>query len=523
MIASLMSQPKRPDILAICLLLGYLIAGLWIAPQYGVNWDDPAQRDNGLCNIEYYRGNKTPLKNTDDKYHGPAFEIILVLTEKGLHLDNEHDIYLMRHVMVCLFYFFTLLVFYHLGTILFESAWCGLLGLAMLIFSPRIFGESLYNPKDIVFMGALVWAFYTMLLFIRRPNYNTAITHAFTCAFAMDVRIIGGLMVVLTGVHILLSVYQGRYSWRFIARYITVLVLVFLVFMIMMWPILLENPWINLYAAFQQLSNYSLWNGNVLYLGQIMRASALPWHYQWIWIAISTPEWYILFAILGTLIWVWRLPRGLYRDERYVTLGMCLFMALFPLLYRSITHAIVYDGWRHFYFVYPFILLLAVYGVKAMMPKKNLMLSSVITFLICLSFLWEGRFMVVVHPFQYCYFNTTTRHYYQPMNHWFEVDYWGLSYRQGYEYLSKLPNLSKHNKVSFQNASGYFNYCALDTKTKSMITIPDVNIRLTDYYLTTYRALKMPSSNMVHLHSLYADDIEVLGIYTVAHDTMSTH
>ncbi|MBF0570967.1 MAG: hypothetical protein HQL12_03750 [Candidatus Omnitrophica bacterium] len=87
----------------------FLGVGIFIVKDYGMSWDEPGQRENGIVAFDYViKGDQKLLKYAHREY-GTFFETVLVVLEKGLHLtDNSRALYLMRH-------FVTFLLFY-LGT-----------------------------------------------------------------------------------------------------------------------------------------------------------------------------------------------------------------------------------------------------------------------------------------------------------------------------------------------------------------------------------------------------------------------
>ena len=194
-----------PDYLASAVIAFYILFGLFTFGTYGVNWDDGFQRQNGLDNWSFITNtNRAALINNSDKYHGPAFEIFLVMVEKTLNLTDAHDIYKWRHYMVSFFFAITLIIFYLLCLRIFDHKWLALLGVCLLVFSPRIFGESMYNPKDITFLCAMIWAMFSMTLFTQNLSVKNCLFHSFCCALAIDIRVIGILFIPITFGHSIL-------------------------------------------------------------------------------------------------------------------------------------------------------------------------------------------------------------------------------------------------------------------------------------------------------------------------------
>ena len=243
-----------PDYIASSVIALYFISGLFITGSYGVNWDDNLQRDNGMSNWSFITNtDRARLTENLDRYHGPAFEIFLVSLEKEFDLKDPHSIYLLRHYMVFLFFTSVLMAFFLFCRKLFASSWLGLVGMLMILLCPRILAESFYNPKDIVFLGAMIWSMYSLILFAESPTVWRCILHAFICAFAVDIRLVGILVVLPTIILLALNVYQKRYLMKDMATVAIFYFIVFFAFMMLMWPILTVDPFEQLWMAYKSL------------------------------------------------------------------------------------------------------------------------------------------------------------------------------------------------------------------------------------------------------------------------------
>ena len=65
-----------------------------------------------------------------------------------------------------------------------------ILGSTFLFLSPRIFAQSFYNNKDIVFMSLFVISLYTAINFLEKPNVKNAIIFSIISSLAIDIRIL---------------------------------------------------------------------------------------------------------------------------------------------------------------------------------------------------------------------------------------------------------------------------------------------------------------------------------------------
>jgi hypothetical protein len=101
----------------------------------------------------------------------------------------------------------------------------------------------------------------------------------------------------------------------------------------------------------------------------------------------------------------------------------------------------LYDGWRHFYFLYAPIIALAVMGVAEARSFAFLIWKAGYTVRLAVSlialmlvFAPVCFWMIRNHPFQYVYFNSLAR---PSAFNLFEKDYWGVSEIKGLEYIMR--------------------------------------------------------------------------------------
>jgi len=80
------------NILIPLFFITYLISGLIIASDYGISWDEPISRINGIVSVNYVFSGDDYLFDYIDKDYGVIIEMPLVLAERYLgFLDNIHD------------------------------------------------------------------------------------------------------------------------------------------------------------------------------------------------------------------------------------------------------------------------------------------------------------------------------------------------------------------------------------------------------------------------------------------------
>lgn len=450
--------------LALFLALLYLATGVSVFDQYGISYDEEAQRlDNGLVNFRYIEsGDEIPLIGGNEKYHGPAFEILLIYIEKAMNADDVQQIYLMRHLVNFLTFFLSAVVLFLLSRKLFQSDVWGLFSSLMYVLSPRFFAESFYNSKDVILLAFFVFSLYTLYRFSRKTNLKWAAIHAIVTAIAIDIRILG---IVVPAATFGFLIYQQFFTERkiamlkFISVVSTYLIVQFLM-IVAFWPVLWEGPVEHLMAAFNEMSHYH-WIGNIRYLGRIYAENRLPWHYLPTWMFITIPLPYQLTFLIGVVSILFKAMTLSKRViEQYSFMLLLLGLFFLPLVLIIIRQSIVYDGWRHVYFLYAPFMLLATFGAKSLFElwtrsstRKHSRLGLTACFMGVFAF--PAYDTVSDHPHQFTYFNRAAKSIFHPMENHFEMDYWGLAYREGLEYL--LNSEGGTIKLYCENAPGFYN------------------------------------------------------------------
>ncbi|MCF8257032.1 MAG: hypothetical protein K9J06_05740 [Flavobacteriales bacterium] len=412
---------------AIVLLAVLLISGLAIVCDYGISWDEEFQRDYGFHVYQYVHEGDPELLEYRSRYHGPAFQYVLYLAEHLVGPTDPGDVYRLRHVITFLFSVVGAGFFYLLLLEMFRKRSWALLGMALLVLSPRIFAHSFYNSKDASFMYMFIIAMYTMVLMLRNLNWRTAIAHAFACAWLMDIRILGAFVPIFTGILIL-----PRFFWSFNENLrkvpqLLLFVLLILVGMVAFWPTLWHAPLEELMNATVKMRSYP-WGDPVRFMGAFYSPRDLPWFYLPWWIIITTPLIHLALIAVGAVVWIFT-ALGIRPEHRVAV----LIWAVLPLWVITNQGATVYDGWRHLYFIWPSFVILAVAGASWLMQRLEVHLPSALVWaVLLLGCALPLQWIVRNHPYQAVYFNALAG---KDAGLDYEMDYWGGSYRQALEWL----------------------------------------------------------------------------------------
>lgn len=451
----LLRQMKTVHV-ALFLALIYGALGLLVLDDYGISYDEETQRfDNGIVNYQYIFGeDKDKLLNGNEKYHGPAFEVVLVVAEKISGFEDSRPRYLLRHLINFLVFYLSAIVMFFLGRNCFKSDHWGLFAACMYVLSPRFFAESFYNSKDIVFLAFFTFSIYTLYRFSKDVSVRWAILHALITGFMIDVRVIGIFVPLATIAFIIYQWFlsdEGR-SFRHLLTVLITYALAQAIVVVAFWPILWEGPWHHFTLAFSEMSKYH-WTGEMRFMGELIDQDSIPWHYLPLWMVLTIPDLFLVLAVLGGSVIAFKLipfnRKNLF-ESRYDHLFLGFF--LLPLMLIILKKPVVYDGWRHVYFLYAPFVLLATRGSRAIIDKvKDLVQPTYFRPALIGFFVVVFAFPVLAifnyHPFEYVYFNGVAKACFSPLEQKFEMDYWGLSNRQGLEYILKndtSPNINLH-------------------------------------------------------------------------------
>ncbi|WP_133273993.1 glycosyltransferase family 39 protein [Hymenobacter radiodurans] len=528
----------------VSLFFGLLIlTGVLLHRDYGVSIDEPNNHLNGLVSAKYLAQLVVPelvarqptnhlipdIRSFRDADHGVAFELPMVVVS---YLFTRHDAqayYYLRHLLIFFLFVLGVWALYRLGTRWFGDWRWGLLGAGLLVLSPRFFAEAFYNGKDIVYMAFFTLAIYTLVRLLYHPTRGRALVHGLATALAVDVRVQGVLLLVVTLVMLGLEAVNRpatELPRRRVAGVAALYVAAALIFIIIGWPYLWATPLPELLNVSRRISQYSLWPGRVVYFGQVLPGTQLPWHYIPVWISLTTPLPYLLAAGLGLAATLRRFWRGgwAYWRAREARLSLLLLLWLLtPLVLVIALHAVVYNGWRHLYFLYPALLLFAVQGLRALLHVGRHSPSwagrGLAVGLVAAGGLEVGHTvwrMIRLHPHQQVYFSFLPA---PAVEQQFDRDYWGLAYRQGLEWVlahDPSPSITYSGDADMLYCAGFL----LPPAQKARLQyIWKENQPAARYFLTNHRprnySNSYPDSMKLwrEVHTIRAEGLPILTVY----------
>ncbi len=514
----------RENILPILLFSIFLSVGLFIYKDYGVSWDEPIQRDIGMANLRFVLGHPDPLIDMKDRFYGPFFEIFLKGAElKLISPAPLQAVYFFRHLLTFLTFFVGAIFFYILSTRIFKNRITPLLCTAALILSPRIFENAFYNTKDIPLLVFFTISFTFFMVYIDTRKFIYLILLAVFSAITTTIRIAGVLIPFLVIFVILADLIRSPEDWKRKIRpnllKLVLFLLLFVFFCVLFWPILWQNPIGNFIQALQEFSHFR-WDLPVLFMGTQYSAPELPWYYSIVWILISTPIFYSLLFFTGVVQWIAGIQfklRGFFEDQALKLLLIAIWFFV-PLLLVIFMKSVLYDSWRHLFFIYPAFLLLAFWGfektlaqVSAKFGRFNVA-SLGLVLVLGATFVSTGAFMVRAHPYEQLYFNRLAGKNLGEIKSLYDLDYWGLAYRSGLEYLSRTDPSPVIDYISETTPGSYtFMLPEPDQKRLKWLGIEDND--QARYLITNYRWKKSYPSDYQEVYSVQLDGAKILSVF----------
>ena len=449
-----------------------IFIGLILYKDYGISIDEKINRYNGLVNLKYLFeffsiptnndlfNNIENLSDYADKYYGAVFEILNVFFIEILLKKNEiNEIFFLRHLLNHFIFIISLIFFFLICQEIFKNKILSTFSFLLLYSTPRIFANSFYNGKDLVFLSLFIIMTYFSIKCLNKLNYKNLFYFSIFFALAANLRMIALFVPFLLIFFIFFDSSVRNYSFSKILKYILSLIFLSFFFLFITYPYLWESPIKNLIEILKLFSKFERWDLKVFYLGEFYQAKNLPWHYLFVSIFATTPLLIIFSSTGGLLLNFKRISNrilkideqkanyDIWKSQREKLIVFTVSLIFIPLFSFFILNSIIYNGWRHFYFIYPFLIIHSVYFINYIIIKYFRNYYKKLTFSSLAVILFFNIFsLYYYHPHQNIFFN----HYIKnKSNVLFEKDYWGLV---NYQSLKQIYNLEK-DKINIGVAS----------------------------------------------------------------------
>lgn len=472
-------------------LTAMFFTGLFTLGQYGCYYDEGGERQIVGANIKEYVLRLLPEENSIRQFYLEADSHITDVDGKPISrisqsVERDHGAAIMYpvfpflllgipsrvqtliwHGYVFVIFFTSVPAMYFIGKTLLCSRFAGLLNAAIYFFTPRIFAEGHYNNKDILLLALTADLFALVLCAVKKYRQSGKqgsflfLLMAVVAGFLMNLKVIGIAIVCLFGLmYIVMLTSSGMTSGRTAlcsAALLGLSLVFYFLFTPAMWGGVREIKDFFKYL-FANAQDFSRWDQLILFNGALYKHSVnpLPKDYLYTLILLTTPVYIIVFSIFGiinTLIRLFREKSSFLCGFDGGVLITSAVLVLVPTAYATFSGVHIYNGWRHFYFVYAGIIPLCTYGIlrtgiliKARFGNAAKLYNVAVTAIVCFSILCT----VINHPFQYAYFNFLAPH----ADERFELDYWNVSVKSAINYvIADSCEMSKPPTVGYSDSN----------------------------------------------------------------------
>lgn len=495
-----------------------------LSHQYGQSGDEWLQIEYGRDIWEYFFNGNPQALNYDNKglqygnlhFYGGMFDFGTEILHRWF---PSIPLLYLRHFFNALtgvfFIVFSGMFAYRLS----GRNWAvGLIALLFMAFSPRIFGESMNNEKDIPFgCGFIIGCYYFLAILQDYPKRLLRNTIGLFIGFAIafGVRPAGGLLLVVYFVAFAGLYYffdeqvrnrireGGSATLKKTVIFIIAALALGYVVGLLMWPYGLQSPISNPLNSLRKMANVDV-TLRVFFEGVYRPNNNMPWYYELKWILISNPL--IVIAGVGVLFVMVLKAKETWGWAPVLSV---IFAAWFTPLYMIYKKSSVHDTWRHLFFIYPFWVSMSAMGISLLgglisNPKWRHLPISVAIIGLLPAIIWTFRW----HPNQYVYFNELVGGI-RGAQGYYDTDYYQNSGLQHANWIREnIKPIPGRKIVVASNMLGFDRYFAKDSSwiRYYYVRYNDRHTKEWDYYVTYSRYISpeqlqndiWPPKNAIH-------------------------
>ncbi len=420
--------------------------------QYAVTGDEHWHFDYGNDIYNYFfHGDTTAQTATSGiQYYGGLFDFI---TATFYHVFHIWDHYTTMHFINAIVGAIGIIFAGKLAKLLTGNWNAGILAVVFLVLSPSWFGHNFANPKDIPFSMGYTAGIYYILLFIKslpNPSFKHILGLILSIGWAMGVRIGGFLLIAylvlfIGSYAVLTGQLKAILNLRLIKHVIIVSVVAYII-AIVCWPYahlgIINKP----LEALTIFSHFFI-NIGLLYEGKKIFSNQIPWYYIPKYVMYTAP----IIVLVGFAIGCVSLPVVYRKNFKGLLFALfVLFACVFPVAYAIYQKSSLYDGWRHFLFIYPPLVILASVGLTSLMNYRHVAVKYAVLALIVVGLISPVKFAVANHTFESLYYNEVPGGL-KNMYGKYETDYYMLGIKPAAEWLLANEHLGNKKVVISTN------------------------------------------------------------------------
>ena len=457
-----------------------------LALDSGISWDENKQLEYGKRIFAWYRSGFTDRSSftyVDLHLYGGLFDLPAQLV-LSTHLLPWGP-YETRHVLSALIAVLGIVAVWMTANRI-AGPRAGLFAGVMLALTPTWVGHGLFNCKDIPFAAAAAFMAYATTRIAMRPSpltwgdaWRAGLSGGCALGFRPGGMFLLGFPVLAAFARLIIDsvarrrqgvkIHVARDGGFALGRLLCVLPVTWAV-MLVAWPWAQVSPFVRpLQAA--AIAKHFAWGGVMRFNGGEISTDNIPVSYLPIWFKVTLPDIYLLAIVCAVLVFATIRARSLNVSRALAVVMLVLFVVA-PFMGVVVTHPIIYDAHRHFLFLMPAMATLAGLAIDSFIGRTRIPRAirlAMVTFLIGIGSvtLYDMRSL---HPYQYLYFNRLSGGLRRQANR-FETDYWGLTYREGFDWV--VHNVTRRHlkkiPVAACNVNFQLTYYCTQWKTRRFV------------------------------------------------------
>lgn len=458
-----MFKNKQKFIIPLIFVFLFLF-GLFFIKDVGPNFDEGTEQSilaknlreyaeilNNEKILKFFNDNEiTPISIDIERDHGIApyyfFSPFLLLRNV-----SNYSTSVSWHIYTYCLFFIGVIYFYKLLNYLFKEKKISLLGAFLYFFSPRILMDALHNNKDIVFMSLIVMMLYYILKWMKEKNGIDGLKLSIIAAFVCNVKVLGLFFFGLCGLGYLLiltleKAWNKKNFWIGVSVALTT---------ILLYILLTPAIWGSEKFVFIDFIKYCLENSVnfranpvVLFEGvqYLNPENPLPWYYLPKLMFLTLPIIVSILGISGMFFCIFNGIKKMRQKQRFTSNQIFLFLVficfLIPFLIALTTHPNIYNGWRHFYFLYGFLMIFVGVSLKTLWGKNT---GKKVTLIFCFITLATNCFLLGKYSIRNTtYYNCLVGN--KNLATIYELDYYNATGKDALKKFLGLDSLVKENE-----------------------------------------------------------------------------
>ncbi len=448
----LASSPGRLRLAAACALAPHwgallalaalLVVGLTILDDYGASFDEMRQREIATMNLEYVGGDFDALPYGSDRFYGVAFELPLLFVERAFGLESDRRaVYILRHLIIHLFFLTGGLFAYFLARRLFGGEILALLAMLIFLLHPRLHAHAFFNSKDIPFLALFMIALFLAHRAFKRDSVAAFVLLGAAVGALMNLRIMGVvLLAAAPAMRALDFAFASNGAER---KRVLLSTGSFTLAAALATSVSLPYSWsdpVGWAADWWATSSDHPSRPVGLFKGEFYSSVDFPAEYLPVWFAITAPLFALPLGLAGSAAVVVngaRARRRAFRNTRLRFWALTFGCFALPALAVVLLDANLTTEWRQVYFLWAPFSLLAAYGLgwlASLLKRARLRAAAYGAAGAGLAATLIS--MALLHPNQQVFFNALVdRAAPERLRTQYMMDYWGHPTRQALERL----------------------------------------------------------------------------------------